>query len=91
MFTEETSRRFDLIFSNACLQWLPDQFRTITSLYKLLNVGGIMAVQIPCNFDESMKDEFKKDIMEEIRINYPLQKDGKVIFDFPRLFFTVEK
>ena len=170
VFTEETSKKFDLIFSNACLQWLPNQFKTIINLYKLLNDNGIMAVQIPCNFDEpihhlinkvvtsekwkavikyqrnyvmssveeyfnvisalsdefdiwtttyhhvlpsheaiwswyegtglrpylsqlddSMKDEFKKDIMEEIRGNYPLQKSGKIIFDFPRLFFVVEK
>ena len=170
VFIEETSQKFDLIFSNACLQWLPNQFKTITNLYKLLNDNGIMAVQIPCNFDEpihhlihkvvtgekwktvikhqrnytmssveeyfnvisalsnefniwtttyhhvlssheaiwswyegtglrpylsqiddSMKDEFKKDIMEEIRKNYPLQKNGKVIFDFPRLFFIVAK
>lgn len=169
-FTEVTGQKFDLIFSNACLQWLPDQFKTIKNLYKLLNENGVMAIQIPCNFDEpihhlihkvvtsekwktifkqqrnyvmgtvedyfnvisalsdefdiwtttyhhvlpshealwawyegtglrpylsqiddSMKDEFKKDIMEEIKKNYPLQKNGKVIFDFPRLFFIVEK
>ena len=169
-FSEKTGKKFDLIFSNACLQWLPDQFKTIKNLYKLLNENGIMAIQIPCNFDEpihhlihkvvtsekwegvfqhqrnyvmgtveeyfdvlsalsdefdiwtttyhhvlpsheaiwtwyegtglrpylsqiddSMKEDFKKDIMEEIRINYPLQKNGKVIFDFPRLFFIVEK
>ena len=170
VFTEKSGKKFDLIFSNACLQWLPDQFKTIKNLYKLLNENGIMAIQIPCNFDEpihhlihkvitsekwknvfkqqrnyvmssveeyfdvlsdlsdefdiwtttyhhvlpsheaiwtwyegtglrpylsqiddSRKDEFKKDIMEEIRKNYPLQKNGKVIFDFPRLFFVIEK
>ena len=41
--------------------------------------------------EDSMKEEFKKDIMEEIRVNYPLQKNNKVIFHFPRLFFVVEK
>ena len=30
-------------------------------------------------------------MMEEIKKNYPLQKNGKVIFDFPRLFFVIEK
>lgn len=169
-FSEKTGKKFDLIFSNACLQWLPDQFKTIKNLYKLLNENGIMAIQIPCNFDEpihhlihkvvtsekwknvfkqqrnyvmgtveeyfdvlsalsdefdiwtttyhhvlpshealwswyegtglrpylsqiddSMKEEFKKDIMEEIRKNYPPQKNDKVIFDFPRLFFVIVK
>ncbi|MBP3378700.1 MAG: methyltransferase domain-containing protein [Clostridia bacterium] len=170
VFIENTSQKFDLIFSNACLQWLPNPLNTIKNLYKLLNDCGILAVQIPCNFDEpihrliskvvtgekwkavikhqrnhtnssvdeyynvisdlsdyfdiwtityhhiipsyealwswyegtglrpylsqiddSMKDEFKKDIMEEIKNNYPLHKNGKIILNFPRLFFTVEK
>ena len=32
VFTQETSQKFDLIFSNACLQWLPDQFKEILCL-----------------------------------------------------------
>ena len=36
-FAEKVGKKFDLIFSNACLQWLPDQFKTIQNLYKLLN------------------------------------------------------
>ena len=49
------------------------------------------------NMSDTLKElnknaiKIKKDIMEEIRKNYPLQKNGKVIFDFPRLFFTIEK
>lgn len=39
--------KFDLVFSNAVLQWLPSHTELITKLFKLLNPGGALAVQIP--------------------------------------------
>lgn len=39
--------RYDLVFSNACLQWLPDQEQRIREMLGLLNEGGTLAVQIP--------------------------------------------
>ena len=37
------------------------------------------------------KDEFLKDFLSEIKKIYPVQKNGEIIFRFPRLFFTVTK
>lgn len=39
--------RFDLIFSNAFIQWLPDQEEFIANSFKLLHADGIFAAQIP--------------------------------------------
>ena len=33
------------------------------------------------------KIEFEKDVLKEIKKVYPVQKDGKVLFPFERLFF----
>ena len=41
--------KFDVVFSNACLQWVPDHRRILPALYGLLNPGGVLAVQIPKN------------------------------------------
>ena len=38
---------FDLIFSNACIHWIPDQKRLIKSVLNKLCVNGRFAVQIP--------------------------------------------
>ncbi|RED49835.1 methyltransferase domain-containing protein [Aestuariispira insulae] len=40
----------DLIFSNACLHWLPDHARLFPALMDNLKPGGVLAIQIPRNF-----------------------------------------
>ncbi len=45
---------FDIVFSNACLQWVPDHRRILPTLYGLLNPGGVLAVQIPKNGDSPL-------------------------------------
>jgi len=46
--------RHDLLFSNACLQWLPDHGVLLPSLMDRLNDGGFLAVQIPMNGGEPL-------------------------------------
>jgi trans-aconitate 2-methyltransferase len=41
----------DLLFANAVLQWLPDHDRLFSRLFGQLKPGGVMAVQMPRNFD----------------------------------------
>ena len=41
---------FDLIFSNAALQWVPDHARLFPALFAALPPGGVLAVQMPRNF-----------------------------------------
>lgn len=45
---------WDLIFSNACLQWLPDHRHLIPSLMSRLDDCGTLAVQMPVNEDEPL-------------------------------------
>ncbi|HPG64311.1 MAG TPA: trans-aconitate methyltransferase, partial [Saccharofermentans sp.] len=40
--------------------------------------------------DKESIQEFEKDILDRIVTAYPKQKDGNIIFDFPRLFFTAK-
>lgn len=39
--------KFDLIFSNACLHWIPDHEKLLPKLIEKLNDGGVLAVQMP--------------------------------------------
>lgn len=51
---EDLDGKYDLLFSNACLQWIPNHEKLIPDLMKKLNSHGILAVQIPMNPDEPL-------------------------------------
>lgn len=42
---------FDLVFSNAALQWVPDHARVLPHLFAQVAPGGALAFQTPANFD----------------------------------------
>ena len=46
--------KYDLIFSNACLQWIPDHDSFIPLLISKLTDNGILAVQMPMNNSEPL-------------------------------------
>lgn len=162
--------KFDIVFSNACIQWIPNHKKLLADMMSILNQGGMMAVQIPYQFNQPMhkivaevasetkwkslipfekvfnilkedeyfdllaeissdfsmwqtvyfhrmpsqqsimewyrstglkpyldvlpddkKAEFEKDVFEEVKKAYPVQKNSEVIFRFPRLFFSAKK
>jgi len=163
-------RDFDIVFSNACIQWVPNHHALLKNLMGLLRPGGVLAVQTPMNYQEPIhliiqevsanekwssrfarrrifynltpneyydllsgissdfsiwqstyyhkmkthndiiewyrstglrpylavlspedKAEFEKDIYNKLTAAYPKQKNGEIIFRFPRFFFTAVK
>jgi trans-aconitate 2-methyltransferase len=47
---DETGR-FDIVFSNAALHWVPDHASLYPRLLARVRAGGVIAVQIPADFD----------------------------------------
>jgi trans-aconitate 2-methyltransferase len=45
----EENRKYDLVFSNATLQWIPNHHLLMPKLFKHVNPNGVMAVQLPAN------------------------------------------
>jgi len=158
---------FNLVFSNAALQWLPDHTRVVPGLFALLEPGGVLAVQLPHNYDNPVhlalrelaqsevwrlklppsrfhpvgyyydilsaltdefelwsttyhhvlcshddiiewykgtgfrpyldqldtpgQDAFLADMLARVRQLYTPQADGKILFDFERLFFIARR
>ena len=39
--------QFDIVFTNAALQWMPEHETLIPNMYKMLNEGGVLAAQVP--------------------------------------------
>ena len=169
---DEFQGTYDIIFSNATIQWIPDHAGLLKKFFHFLNKKGLIAIQIPQFYDmplgksidkiakdnrwnsatrgvtdsytihnysyyfdqlsllsneidmwetdymhimdshdsilemirstglkpyldklEARKDkkDFEAQILMEITNDYPLQKNGKVIFPFKRLFFIASK
>lgn len=55
---------FDIVFSNAFLQWLQNQEEFIMNTKELLNDNGLFAIQIPC-FEEMAISKIIKDVAKE--------------------------
>jgi trans-aconitate 2-methyltransferase len=41
--------RYDIVFSNAAIQWMPDHDLLLPRLFEIVNAGGALAVQVPKN------------------------------------------
>lgn len=158
---------FDIVFSNACIQWIPNHDQLLKNMVGILRNTGVLAVQTPMNYkepihkiiektirlrkwndcfpnprvffnltqsdyfdilselstdfsiwetiychvmkshkeilewyrgtglrpylnllDDTKKADFENDIMEGIVQSYPTQKNGEIVFRFPRFFFV---
>ena len=64
----EITENYDLLFSNACLQWIPNHKELIPYLMSKLNDGGTLAVQIPMNGDEPLFGIIR-DVVSELKLN----------------------
>lgn len=51
---------FDIVFSNACMQWIPNHHVLLKKLMNMLKQNGILAVQIPINFSEPIHKLIQK-------------------------------
>lgn len=48
---EDVSGEWDVVFSNAALQWVGDHASLFPRLFSMVTAGGQLAVQMPSNFD----------------------------------------
>jgi trans-aconitate 2-methyltransferase len=47
--TFEPGSSFDIVFSNAAIQWIPQHDILLERLFRMLNENGVLAVQVPQN------------------------------------------
>ncbi len=76
----ELSQKFDIVFSNACIQWIPNHHKLIKNMMDILNDGGILAVQTPMNYKEPIHI-----IISEITES----RKWKDKFKNPRVFYNL--
>ncbi len=66
---EDLTGSYDLLFSNACLQWIPDHETLIPALMQKLTANGVLAVQMPMNQKEPLF-QIIKDVAADSKWNF---------------------
>lgn len=46
--------QFDIVFSNACIQWITNHRKLLSDMMGILSPNGVMAVQVPFQFNQPM-------------------------------------
>ena len=73
-------RRFDVVFSNACIQWIPGHEALVANMLGLLRPGGVLAVQTPMNYHEPIHRIIGELVASE---------EWKTAFPRPRIFHNL--
>ena len=88
----QLTEAWDLIFSNAALQWSENHAELIPNLYKRLKHGGQLAVQIPSNHNHISHQIYRETANEEmfkfILNGYQRYAPVLTIDDYARIFFN---
>lgn len=71
---------FDVVFSNACIQWIPNHPKLLRDMMSLLRPGGVLAVQTPMNENEPIH----RIIGEVVR-----SEKWAARFPAPRIFYNL--
>ena len=62
---DELDTDFDVVFSNACLQWVPNHERVLPSMLRRLNAGGVAAAQFTENINLPPHSQLKKESSQQ--------------------------
>lgn len=62
--------KFDLVFSNAAIQWMPNHEELLKRLFSILNDNGVFAVQIPNTTDMPIQVAVQKTAKEDPWFDY---------------------
>lgn len=46
---------YDVVFSNACIQWVPDHYSLLPKMMGILRKNGVLAVQMPLQYEEPIQ------------------------------------
>jgi trans-aconitate 2-methyltransferase len=74
-WTAQTQPQFDVVFSNAALQWVGGHADVFPALVKRVALGGVLAVQMPCDINAPahriMREQFPGGEVREWFVHEP--------------------
>ena len=81
-WVESTDAPYDLVFSNAALQWVPDHPGLFPKLMEHVAPGGVLAVQMPGNWDSTAHN-----IMRNVAAQFPETEKAREWFTHSTGFY----
>ena len=64
------------MFSNACIQWIPDHPALLRRMMALLRPGGVLAIQTPMNYEEPIHR-----IVQEVSAQWPGAAGRRIFYN----------
>ncbi|MCH8332576.1 methyltransferase domain-containing protein [Candidatus Sumerlaeota bacterium] len=88
---EEVRGEWDLVFSNAAIQWVEDHERLVGRLFSLLRPGGQLAIQLPSNLrhvsHESLNDVAREEPFREALDGWEMRWPVLTVDRYAQLLF----
>ena len=79
---------YDVVFSNACIQWIPNHRKLIGEMFSLLGSGGVLAVQLPMS-DEEPLFRIIREVTAELRWGFGPMEIRTVSTLSPAEYFNI--
>jgi len=82
----DTTERYDIVFSNATIQWIPDHGRLLKNLAAITNGGGVIAIQMPL-YNEMPVAKMIDGIFHELIADSDFDFDSVFTFHAPQFYY----
>jgi trans-aconitate methyltransferase len=82
---DELDTDFDVVFSNACLQWVPNHERVLPSMLRRLNVGAIHREHQPAAAHHHARDRVRAEMAAVDQRDTPLLQSRRRQFRRKRI------
>ena len=87
--TWQPSTAYDLVFSNATLQWIPHHEALVGRLFAMVAAGGALAVQIPANYDSPLFSAISRVAKMEPWQEVMAGCDERLIYRDPAFYYNM--
>ena len=81
-------KRYDVIFTNATIQWIPEQDTLLPRLMSYLEPGGMLAFQVPTNFNEP-SHRLMRDVAAEGPWKAKLNNVRNIVLGTPKGYYEM--
>lgn len=81
--------KFDIVLSNAAIQWIPDHEQLVPKLFSLLDDTGVLAVQVPNITDMGIKTAIQKTVEDRKWHDHFSSSEAETFYYLPQFYYDI--